>query len=147
MAIEIEERVRQFINAHRIARLATVDAAGNPSVIPICYVFQEASFYSAIDAKPKRVDLRQLQRIRNIRVNPNVALVIDDYSENWFELAYVLLHGRAEIIESTESVAAERAAAITALRFKYAQYRSMAIDRNPIIKIVPNKVRFWSSAP
>ena len=147
MAIKIEKDVTQFINAHRVARLATADAAGRPSVIPICYVFDGASFYSAIDAKPKRVDLRQLQRIRNIRANPNVALVIDDYSETWSELAYVLVHGMAEIIEPNESLAAEQATAIAALRLKYAQYHSMAIDRNPIIKIVPNRVRFWSAVP
>ena len=147
MAIKIEEDVTQFINAHRVARLATADAAGRPSVVPICYVFDGASFYSAIDAKPKRVDLRQLQRIRNIRANPNVALVIDDYSENWSELAYVLVHGMAEIIEPNESLEAEQATGITALRLKYAQYRLMAIDRNPIIKIVPNRVRFWTAVP
>ena len=147
MAIKIEEDVTQFINAHRVARLATADAAGRPSVIPICYVFDGASFYSAVDAKPKRVDLRQLQRIRNIRANPNVALVIDDYSENWSELAYVLIHGMAEIIEPNESLAAEQTTGIAALRLKYAQYRSMAIDQNPIIKIVPNRVRFWSAIP
>ncbi len=147
MAIKIEEDVAQFINAHRVARLATADAAGRPYVIPICYVFDGASFYSAIDAKPKRVDLRQLQRLRNLRANPNVALVIDDYSETWSELAYVLVHGVAEIIEPNESLAAEQATAIASLRLKYAQYHSMAIDRNPIIKIVPNRVRFWSAVP
>jgi len=146
MAIEIEERVRQFINAHRVAHLATADTGGRPSVIPICYVFDGGSFYSAIDSKPKRVDLRQLQRLRNIRVNPNVALVIDDYSENWSELAYILVHGMAEIIEPNHSLASEQAAAIAALRLKYTQYRPMVIDRNPIIKIVPNRVQFWSAA-
>jgi len=146
MAIKVEEHVKRFINAHRVARLATADAAGRPSVIPICYVFDGASFYSAIDAKPKRVELRQLQRIRNIRANPNVALVIDDYSEDWSELAYVLIHGMAKVIEPDDSLATEQAA-IAALRLKYVQYRSMAIDRNPIIKIVPNRVRFWSAAP
>ena len=147
MAIKIEERVTQFINAHRVARLATVDALGRPAVIPICYVFDGTSFYSAIDQKPKRVDLRQLQRIRNIRINPNVALVIDDYSENWSELVYVLVHGVAKIIDPNESVSAEQSTAIAALRSKYEQYRSMVIDRNPIIKIVPNRVRLWSGVP
>jgi nitroimidazol reductase NimA-like FMN-containing flavoprotein (pyridoxamine 5'-phosphate oxidase superfamily) len=57
MALEIEERVVQFINSHRVARLATADAAGHPAVVPVCYVFNGESFYSAIDKKPKRVDL------------------------------------------------------------------------------------------
>ena len=147
MAIEIEERVVQFINSHRVARLATADAAGRPAVIPICYVFDGKAFYSAIDNKPKRVDLMQLQRIRNIRVNSKVALVIDDYSENWSELIYVAVRGVAEIIAPGESVSTEQENAVAALRLKYEQYRSMVIDRNPIIKIVPNQVRLWSAIP
>ncbi|HMF01141.1 MAG TPA: pyridoxamine 5'-phosphate oxidase family protein, partial [Terriglobia bacterium] len=55
MAIHIDERVGEFISAHRVARLATADKVGRPTVIPICYVFDGASFYSAIDQKPKRV--------------------------------------------------------------------------------------------
>ena len=145
MALEIEERIVQFINSHRVARLATADAAGRPAVVPICYVFNGESFYSAIDKKPKRVDLMQLQRVRNIRVNSHVALVIDDYSEKWSELIYVVIRGVAEIIDPDESISTEHESAVAALRLKYDQYRSMAIDRNPIIKIVPKQVRLWSA--
>src|SRR5215831_8448120 len=99
MAIEIDERVVQFIKSHRVARLATADAAGRPAIVPICYVFDGSMFYSAIDKKPKRAEPLNLQRIRNIRVNPHVALVIDEYSENWSELIYVVVHGVAEILE------------------------------------------------
>ena len=147
MAIEIEERIVQFINSHRVARLATADAEGRPAVVPICYVFDGIAFYSAIDKKPKRVDARQLQRIRNIRVNSRVSLVIDDYSENWSELVYVVVHGVAEIIDPGESISAEQESAVAALRLKYEQYRSMVIDRNPIIKIVPERLRLWSAMP
>jgi PPOX class probable F420-dependent enzyme len=96
---------------------------------------------------PKRVAPRELQRIRNVRVNPNVALVIDDYSENWSELAYVLVHGVAKILEPNEPTSVEQATAIAARRLKYEQYRSMPIDQNPLIKIVPKRVRLWSGAP
>jgi len=144
MAIEIGERVIEFINAHRVARLATADAVGRPAVIPMCYVFDGISFYSAIDQKPKRVAANELQRIRNIRVNPDVALIIDDYSEDWSQLVYVLVHGAAKIIEPNQSMPVEHATAVAALRLKYEQYRSMAIDQNPLIKILPNRVRFWS---
>ena len=143
MAIHIDESVGEFINAHRVARLATADEVGRPTVIPICYVFDGTSFYSAIDQKPKRVVPEELRRIRNVRANPNVALVIDDYSENWSELAYVLVHGVAEILEPNESMS-EQATAISALRLKYDQYRSMPIEGNPVIKIVPNRVQLWS---
>ena len=64
MAIEIHDAFRQFIETHRVARLATVNSAGHPSVIPVCYVYDGVAFYSAIDSKPKRVAPGQLQRIR-----------------------------------------------------------------------------------
>src|SRR5215831_15211892 len=141
MGIHIEQHICEFVNAHRVARLATADASGRPTVIPICYAFDGRVFYSAIDQKPKRVAPTELRRIRNIRVNPNVALVIDDYSESWSELAYVLVHGVAEILEPNDSALHEQAAAIAALRLKYNQYRSMPIDQNPVVKIVPTRVR------
>jgi PPOX class probable F420-dependent enzyme len=147
MAIEVDERVAQFIKSHRVARLATTDASGRPAVVPICYVFIDGTFYSAIDKKPKRVEGTKLQRIRNIRVNPHVALVIDDYSENWSDLIYVVVRGVAEILDPGESASTEHKNAVAALRAKYKQYGSMAIDQSPMIKIVPTQVRFWSASP
>lgn len=144
MPVEIEARLRQFIEMHRVAHLATVDAASHPSVIPICYVFLNDSFYSAIDEKPKTSPPRRLRRIQNISDNPNVALVVDDYSEDWSSLAYLHIRGRAEILEP--DAGEEHVAAIAALRSKYPQYRSMRIDQRPIIKLVPDSVRFWSAS-
>jgi len=139
----IDVRVRTFIDRHRIARLATADGQGHPSVIPICYAFQNDVFYSVIDEKPKKLPAVRLRRIQNIRCNPNVALVIDDYSEDWHSLAYVHVRGRAEIIES--DAGEEHAGAVEALRDRYVQYRSMKIDAQPIIKLVPESVYFWQA--
>src|SRR5262245_62171418 len=88
--------VQAFIRAHRVARLATADGAGRPLVLPICYVLRGEALYSPTDAKPKRVPVQRLKRLQNIRENPSVAVVIDDYGEDWTRLAYVLLHGTAE---------------------------------------------------
>jgi PPOX class probable F420-dependent enzyme len=141
--MEIEVHVRQFIESHRVAHLATVDAEGRPSVIPTCYVFNNGTFYSVIDEKPKKLPAGRLRRIQNIRHNPNTALVIDDYSEDWRALAYVHVRGRAAILEP--NTADEHTSAIEALRDKYPQYRSMKIDLQPMIKLVPDKVQFWSA--
>src|SRR5262245_20104559 len=119
-AVELEPQIRRFIETHRVAHLATADAHGRPSVIPICYSFHDAVFYSAIDDKPKTLPPGRLQRIQNIRNNPNVALVIDDYSEDWNALAYLHVRGLAEILESGSGK--EHSAAITALRARYPQY-------------------------
>jgi PPOX class probable F420-dependent enzyme len=133
--------VQAFVRAHRVARLATVDGAGRPLVLPICYVVVGKALYSPTDAKPKRVPMERLKRLRNIEANPHVAVVIDDYSEDWTQLAYVILHGRAEIL--TEGAAFDRA--IAALRDKYAQYRSMRIHENPMIGVHVTRAVSWGA--
>jgi PPOX class probable F420-dependent enzyme len=142
-SVEIEPRVRRFIESHRVAHLATANAEGHPSVIPICYALHEAVFYSAIDEKPKTLPSSQLQRIKNIRSNPNAALVIDDYSEDWEALAYLHVRCFAEILEPGTS--REHSMAVSALRSRYPQYSSMHIDAQPVIKLIPQRLRFWSA--
>lgn len=134
-------QVQAFVRDHRVARLATVDAAGQPLVLPICYVLQGETLYSPTDAKPKRVPVQRLKRLQNIRQHPQVALVIDDYSEDWSELSYVLLQGQAEII--TDGPAFEQA--IAALREKYVQYRTMPIHDNPMIAVRLTRVISWGA--
>jgi coenzyme F420-0:L-glutamate ligase / coenzyme F420-1:gamma-L-glutamate ligase len=133
--------VREFIQAHRVARLATVDGGGHPLVLPICYVLVGEALYSPTDAKPKRVPVQRLKRLQNIRENPHVALVIDDYGEDWSQLAYVILHGTAEVL--TDGPAFE--GAIAALRQKYPQYLHMSIQENPMIAVHLTRVIRWGA--
>ena len=145
MPLDIDERAKEFIREHRVARMATVDGDSQPIVVPICYVFDGESLYTPIDEKPKSVPAGELKRIRNIKTNSHVAMVIDDYAEDWSRLAYVLVSGAAEILESgSRNPEHERAVAL--LREKYPQYRSMAIDERPIIKIRPSRLKMWTSS-
>jgi len=145
MALELDEQTREFIGEHRVAHLATADARGQPLVIPICYVFDGERLYSPVDEKPKSRAPRQLKRIRNLAVNPRVSLVIDDYAEDWSRLAYVLIQGLAQVIEPGGEQADEHARATALLREKYAQYRVMAIDQRPMIKITPTRIKRWGA--
>ena len=131
----------RLIRAARTAHLATADKSGQPHVIPICFVFDGKRFFSPIDEKPKRTAPTKLKRLKNIRENPNVALVIDRYDEDWRELAYVLVFGKARIVQSGE----RHRSAIKLLRRKYRQYRMMAIDERPMIGITPKRVVSWSA--
>ena len=53
-----------------------------------------------IDEKPKRQAARPLKRLRNIVENPHVAIIVDRHEADWTRLGWLLLRGRAEIIES-----------------------------------------------
>jgi PPOX class probable F420-dependent enzyme len=134
-------QVQEFVRAHRVARLGTVDDAGRPLVLPICYIVAGEILYSPTDAKPKRVPVQRLKRLKNIQDNPQVALVIDDYSDDWTQLAYVILHGRAEILTGGSSFEQ----AVAALREKYPQYLHMAIHENPMIAVHLMRAVSWGA--
>jgi PPOX class probable F420-dependent enzyme len=137
-----DRRVREFLRLVRIARLATSDQAGVPHNIPLCFWFdEEAHFYFVIDQKPKRLTARGLKRMRNIKENPHVALLIDHYEEQWAALAYVLVHGEAEQVEDPS----EYLLALRNLRDKYPQYRSMMLsfESNPMVRIEALRVHVW----
>lgn len=109
-------------------------------MVPICFTFDGSFFYTAIDRKPKRVAPTQLARLKNIGITPQVALLIDEYDEDWSRLWYVLVRGEATLV----SAAAERGRALAHLRAKYPQYRSsMLPDDAPIIRITPQRITSW----
>jgi PPOX class probable F420-dependent enzyme len=128
----------------RVARLATVDEAGYPHVVPVCYATDGRAYYSPLDAKPKKSGFAGLKRVRNIRSNPRVALLIDHYEENWARLRFLMVQGRAELLDG----GMEWRAARTLLEAKYPQYRTLPLPPEaPVIKIVPEHVVGWSPSP
>ena len=137
--MRLAPHITRLIRSARAAHLATSDKSGQPHVIPICFVYDGKCFYSPIDEKPKRTIPSQLKRLKNIRENPKVSLVIDRYDEDWRKLAYVLVFGKARILQSGE----KHRNAVRLLRKKYPQYRSMAIDARPMIAITAKRVVSW----
>jgi PPOX class probable F420-dependent enzyme len=98
---------------------------------------------SSTDEKPKRTRTG-LKRLRNIAANPQVALVIDDYDEDWTRLAYLLVQGHAAMVESTD----EYATALAVLQQRYPQYRSMPLEfeTHPMVRITPTRSHLWRAA-
>jgi PPOX class probable F420-dependent enzyme len=137
--MRLSRNVTAFIRAGRVAHLATADAGGQPHVIPICFVLDGDELFSPIDEKPKQTSPRLLRRLRNISENPKICLVIDRYDEDWQKLAYVLVIGTAKIL--LRGKRHERA--VRLLRRKYPQYRSMALQQRPIIRISPTRAVSW----
>ena len=131
-----------FLREARVGRLATADAAGRPLVVPICFAFDGARCFSAVDAKPKRT--RNLRRLSNIAANPHVSLVVDRWDEDWSQLCWVIVEGRAEVLTS----GAEFSRAIDLLVAKYAQYATLPLDRagGAVVAITPERVLAWRPA-
>ena len=93
----LADQERRFLEAGRVARLATADAAGRPHVVPVCYALIADAVCFTIDEKPKRAGAR-LKRLANLRANPQAALVVDRYDEDWSRLGWVMVQGPAEIL-------------------------------------------------
>jgi PPOX class probable F420-dependent enzyme len=130
------------LEVERIARLATLDADRRPHLIPMCFVWDGSVFYSAIDHKPKRVDSTRLARMKNITRTPHVALLVDQYDEDWKRLWYVLVRGEAHLVSSSK----ERKRAIQRLRAKYPQYDESMLDEDaPVLRITPVRVVAWGN--
>src|SRR5690242_11544080 len=96
-----------FVRSQRAGRLATADARGTPHVVPVCYAYDGARFFTPLDEKPKRTGDRALRRVRNIATRGEASLVIDRYDDDWSRLGYVLVTGKAELIEPGEPGHAE----------------------------------------
>ncbi len=128
-----------FLEAHRVAHLATADADGRPHVVPVCFALLGGAIYTPLDAKPKRVPVERLRRVRDLKTNPAVCLTVDDYDEDWHRLRWLQVRGRAALLLPGE----EQARAIAALRVRYAQYREMPLAQAPVIRIAPERVIDW----
>ena len=139
-AAVLEADARAFLEGRRVAHLATADAAGMPNCGPVCFALAGDTVYMTIDRKPKSG--RPLKRLRNIAENPNVTLTADYYDdEDWSRLRWVMVRGRAEILED----GAEHDEAQALLRAKYPQYRAMDLAPLPVIAIRIQRATSWSA--
>jgi PPOX class probable F420-dependent enzyme len=139
---QISQAIRMKLEKARVGRLATIDPDGVPHIVPVCFVYDGRVFYSAVDRKPKRVAPDKLARLRHIRMESNIALLIDQYREDWERLWYVLVRGRAKLV--SKSAGGEHSKAISLLKRKYAPYaRGMLSDDALIIRITPERITAW----
>ncbi len=136
----LSEAARGLLDRSRLGHLATADAGGRPHVVPLCYAREGEVLYFVVDEKPKAPG-KTLQRLQNIAVNPAVALIVDVYDEDWTRLEYLLVRGRAAVVEDAD----EYAAALEKLRGRYRQYRGMRLEkgRNPIVRITVDGAHHW----
>jgi PPOX class probable F420-dependent enzyme len=125
--------VKERFAAARVARLGTVDANGNPHLVPICFALDDDTVYSAVDAKPKTT--RDLKRLRNIEANANVTLLVDHYDDDWNRVWWIRVDGTAEVRDRDDTGRKLLAA-------KYPQYGEAP---DLLGRMVVVKVRRWTS--
>jgi PPOX class probable F420-dependent enzyme len=131
------EQSRTLALRERVARLATTSSDGAPHLVPVTFAASDDLVVIGIDEKPKTTF--DLQRLKNIRADPRVALCWDRYDEDWSRLWWVRADGIASIAEQGRCW--ERA--WDALNHKYEQYRHAA-HRGPVVTVEVTRWSGWA---
>jgi len=124
----------EFLALQRVVRVATADARGVPHVVPVCAVVADGRVYFASGA-----DARKIQ---NLRLNAQVAVVGDDYTEAWGGLRGVMVVGTARLFPRGPRFRRVR----RLLYAKYPQYeREAALDEDDavVVEVTPTHVFSW----
>src|SRR5262245_18838386 len=109
--------VERLLDVWPVARLATLAPSGAPTLVPVVFARSAGRLWTPVDGKPKRT--RELARIANVRRDPRVALLLDQYETDWSALWWLRLDGEAELVDEHGF---GFHAALGALMKKYPQY-------------------------
>jgi len=129
--VQLSPAQAEFLRWARVARLATSAPDGSPHVVPVCPVLDGDEVVVAIEAGSVK--------LRNARADARVALVVDDYREDWNANAGLVLRGLARFLEGR---AWERARGL--LYEKFTQYEPLApIEVDAIVAVEIEHVASW----
>ncbi|HUZ69276.1 MAG TPA: TIGR03668 family PPOX class F420-dependent oxidoreductase [Candidatus Saccharimonadales bacterium] len=129
------EQAWALLDRARVAILATLRADGSPRLVPCVHAVHGSTVYVPVDAKPKRT--RSLARLSDIRRDPRVGLLAHEWSEDWAQLWWVRLDGRASLAAGEELRLAR-----ARLFERYPQYTDPA-ELDPVITITVTAWRAW----
>ncbi|HEY3558533.1 MAG TPA: TIGR03668 family PPOX class F420-dependent oxidoreductase [Kribbella sp.] len=133
--MRLDEAVcRARVAAGRVGRLATVGTDLRPHLVPVTYAVHGDELFIAVDHKPKSTTA--LKRLRNIAAHPEVALLVDEYDEDWTHLWWVRVDGVARVVQT-------QGAAVDLLMAKYPQYETNP-PQGPVITIHADTWTGWS---
>jgi PPOX class probable F420-dependent enzyme len=129
---ELPPDARSILEDARRAALSTLDPDGVPHTVPVTFAIVAGELVTAIDHKPKTG--RELRRVKNLRADPTATVMVDRWSEDWDELGWVMLSGRARV-ELPGTGGAQ-------LTERYPQYREQA-PGGDVIVFSPERIRWW----
>jgi PPOX class probable F420-dependent enzyme len=150
--------IKKLINRARVARLSTIDYQKQmPHIVPVVFAFDGHHYFIPLDDKRKKETVKKLKRVKNIQHCPNVALLIDEYNEDWSKLVFVMIQGKAYLIREEEykvgrtylydhnnNNASSVRKGHRLLYQKYTQYEKIGIGKYCII-VKPQKIIFWEN--
>lgn len=141
------EALERMLDTWPSARLATSGPRG-PHLVPVVFARAGGRLFTPVDGKPKRGG--ELARVRHVRADSRVSLLLDHYQDDWNRLWWLRVDGFARVLQPAHPAAdPEVAAAVAALRAKYPQYQTVPVLGEPptLLRIAPDRVRSWCAGP
>ena len=129
--------VADALQQARVARLGTVGVDGVVRLAPICFAIVDGWVVGAVDHKPKRTG--ELRRLNDMETANLATVLVDYYDDDWSQLWWIRIRGRAEVHRNREG---EAEAALAALAAKYPQYRKRP-TQGAVYRIAMDDVRSW----
>lgn len=121
--------VEKLLREWPVARLATLNPDGAPHQVPIVFARVGDELVTPIDGKPKSG--RELARVKHVRRDPRVGLLLDDYAEDWQQLWWLRIDGQARVVTTDREIDPRVRPVAEALRAKYPQYRDVPLFSGP----------------
>jgi PPOX class probable F420-dependent enzyme len=132
--VRLSKELTKLVAMERVSRVATVGPDGRPHVVPVCHAAGNGRFYFGTG--------RDSLKVRHLTANPNLALIVDVYAEDWGLLRGVMIQGSGRIIRGGPRFRRIR----DLLYRKYPQYpkESGLSERDSVmIEITPRRVSSW----
>jgi uncharacterized pyridoxamine 5'-phosphate oxidase family protein len=128
-------RKEKFLKEQKILHLATIDARGNPHLVPVWYKYIGKKFYVGTNTRTAKA--------KNIQKNNKVSFCVD--AGVWHPIHGIMGIGRARLITQTTNV--KKIAGKILLRyFKNLDEKSakeLLDDTDCVIEITPKKITSW----
>ncbi|MGB9003056.1 MAG: pyridoxamine 5'-phosphate oxidase family protein [Nitrosotalea sp.] len=129
-------KAEDFIRTQKILRIATIDAKGNPHIVPVWYNYESDKFYIGTNTRTKKA--------KNVKQNTKVSFCIDT-GINSPEIFGVMGIGKARLILENRHV--KLVAKKILLRYfkslKNKSAQQLLKDTDCIIEIMPKKITTW----
>ena len=132
---DLPDRIRSFLTEERRGVMTTIDPDGSPHAVPVVFARAGDEIISPIDHKPKTGEV--MKRVKNLRRDDRVTLLIDHWDEDWTRVGWLMVRGHATVDEDASP------SLMSVLNERYHQY---APDErhDALIRIRPTRLSWWA---
>jgi nitroimidazol reductase NimA-like FMN-containing flavoprotein (pyridoxamine 5'-phosphate oxidase superfamily) len=127
----MNNRERGFLNSKDLCRLATASRDATPFVSPVTYILSEDDDHIIIATD------YGTKKLKNLKENPKVSLVVDDYQPN----RGVIIHGDCTVLEKGPDYL--RLLKLLFAGVKYYRENPWKEGEAPILDIAPRRIISW----